>query len=252
MNNDKTTYPASPDLDQAAKEFVSRYGFIPADTRSGSGGNDRLARAFKAGAAWADQMTHFPVTAKRMEDIGRCRDQAVGDTSAHSDPYLLGYANGLILAHAILHGIEPNYINSPTPALDAVEAASRRKSERLVPRMYDETEVWPAPGVYSPDQVKRDPYRPGEAIPIEEWRRTVGKSDPLDVLKMEDMAVGVDHARPDGDETVRWAMVDTLEDLNRQLQRAEGLARFWRRMYLVKKKAAEDMGRLIDEQLEQE
>ena len=132
--------PTSPDLDRAAKEYNPKAG----------------------------DLTDIPV--KRLQDLEACYRQAVEDKSAHSDTYLLGYANGIILAHAIMHGVEPAFIDPRKPEVD-----------RLVPRYHAED------GEFGEGATVRS-GRPGRAYDD-------AKPDPLDVLKMEDLGDAVTRDR---------------------------------------------------------
>lgn len=51
--------------------------------------------------------------AKRLKDLDNVADIAVMPGNAHATPYMLGMANGLILAQSIFKDTEPKYLTAP-------------------------------------------------------------------------------------------------------------------------------------------
>ena len=101
---------------QRAEEYVSLYG-------PGAFGRSDMIAAYVAGWNAREKepgqdlaplaRDRYEKISDRLEVINKCHAQAVGDTSAHADDYHRGYTNGIILAHAVMHGIEASFVFRP-------------------------------------------------------------------------------------------------------------------------------------------
>jgi NTP pyrophosphatase (non-canonical NTP hydrolase) len=82
------------------------------------GGRDRIAEKAASETASDRVAQSFE---KRMSDLGNLVDIASSPGNADANEYLRGMANGLILAHATMHNLDPVYIQQPKGNADTVQ-----------------------------------------------------------------------------------------------------------------------------------
>lgn len=103
MSDQKTVSNEFHELEHVAKKFgIDPSDVVKAKEATGSNKRDVIE---------AQIMTSRH--ARNFIAIQHAHDISIQNGNYNASPYMLGMANGLILALSVLQGVEPNYLNAP-------------------------------------------------------------------------------------------------------------------------------------------